>query len=91
MPRHQIETSSEGVSEIGVILVIAIVMSALIRNLVTRRYKIPSSSTHALIASIVGASIAIAELSGTNLSMFSIELNHIVISLLISPIIGAFG
>lgn len=91
VPRHQIEATSTGVSRVGVILVIAIVMSSLIRNLVTRRYKIPSSSTHALIASIVWASIAIAQLSGTTLTIFSLELNEILISLLISPVIGAFG
>gem|GEM_PF-3125905 len=51
MDWSQLETST--ILHIGVIMVVGILVSSLIWNIATWWFKIPSSSTHALIASIV--------------------------------------
>ncbi|MBP1155304.1 MULTISPECIES: inorganic phosphate transporter [unclassified Paenibacillus] len=72
--------------ENGMYIVIAALISAIIWNLLTWYYGIPSSSSHTLIGSLAGAVIAGAGLSGVNWSGFQ----QIVLILILSPII-AFG
>lgn len=68
----------------GVEIVIAALVSAIIWNLVTWWFGIPSSSSHALIGSLAGAVIAGAGLSSVNSS----GLIDIMKALLISPLIA---
>ncbi|MHA7967405.1 inorganic phosphate transporter [Paenibacillus sp. CAU 1782] len=68
----------------GVEIVIAALVSAIIWNLVTWWFGIPSSSSHALIGSLAGAVIAGAGLGAVNSS----GLLDIMKALLISPLIA---
>jgi len=87
MDWSQLETST--ILHIGVIMVVGILVSSLIWNIATWWFKIPSSSTHALIASIVWAGLALGHLSWSISNPFTGELNHILLSLIVSPAIGA--
>jgi len=72
--------------ENGVPILIAALLSAIIWNLLTWYYGIPSSSSHTLIGSLAGAVIAGAGVSSLNWGGFS----EIIIILVLSPIV-AFG
>lgn len=78
-------------TQIGVMMVLAILVSSLTWNVATWWFKIPSSSTHALIAAIVGAGVAFAHINGGNMNPFGTQLNEILLSLIISPLIGMAG
>lgn len=69
-------------------LVIAALIAAITWNLITWYYGIPSSSSHALIGSIVGA--AIAEKGSLNGPKWSALFEKVILPLIISPIAG-FG
>ncbi|MBU7315840.1 inorganic phosphate transporter [Paenibacillus oleatilyticus] len=68
----------------GVYIVIAALLSAIIWNLLTWYYGIPSSSSHTLIGSLAGAVIAGAGVGALNWSGFK----EIVLILVLSPIIA---
>src|SRR5690349_8733072 len=68
--------------------VITALIAAIIWNLITWYFGIPSSSSHALIGGIVGAAIAQA---GFGAPKYDAILNKVVLPFLISPIIGFFG
>ncbi|MGZ9586529.1 anion permease [Paenibacillus marinisediminis] len=68
----------------GLEVVIATLISAIIWNLVTWWFGIPSSSSHALIGSLTGAVIAGAGMEYINLSGFK----SIVLALILSPILA---
>lgn len=68
----------------GSIVILAALLAAITWNLVTWYYGIPSSSSHALIGSIVGAVIAAAGVGALNLAGFL----KILQALLISPILA---
>lgn len=70
--------------ENGTIVILAALLAAITWNLVTWYYGIPSSSSHALIGSIVGAVIAAAGVGALNLSGFL----KILQALLVSPILA---
>lgn len=70
--------------ENGTIVILAALLAAITWNLVTWYYGIPSSSSHALIGSIVGAVIAAAGVGALNLGGFV----KILQALLISPILA---
>ncbi|MCM3269176.1 inorganic phosphate transporter [Paenibacillus elgii] len=70
--------------ENGVYIVIAALLSAIIWNLLTWYYGIPSSSSHTLIGSLAGAVIAGAGVGALNWSGFK----EIVLILVLSPIIA---
>lgn len=70
--------------ENGTIVILAALLAAITWNLVTWYYGIPSSSSHALIGSIVGAVIAAAGVGALNLGGFL----KILQALLISPILA---
>ncbi|CAG7648784.1 anion permease [Paenibacillus allorhizosphaerae] len=72
--------------ENGMHIVIAALLSAIIWNLVTWYFGIPSSSSHTLIGSLAGSVIAGAGVSSVNWSGFK----EIVLILVFSPIV-AFG
>ena len=60
-------------------------MAAIIWNLITWFYGIPSSSSHALIGGIVGAAIAEA---GMNAPKWGAVMGKVLIPLVVSPLIG---
>lgn len=70
--------------ENGSVVILSALISAIFWNLLTWYYGIPSSSSHAIIGSIVGAAIASSGFLGINYSGFS----KIVQSLLLSPILA---
>lgn len=70
--------------ENGTIVILAALLAAITWNLLTWYYGIPSSSSHALIGSIVGAVIAAAGVGALNLGGFV----KILQALLISPILA---
>lgn len=75
------------VLENGSVVILAALISAIIWNLVTWYYGIPSSSSHALIGSIAGAAIAAAGIGILNYSGFI----KIIQALLLSPFIALVG
>lgn len=70
--------------ENGTIVILAALTAAIAWNLITWYYGIPSSSSHALIGSIAGASISAAGLGILNYSGFG----SILAALLISPFLA---
>jgi inorganic phosphate transporter, PiT family len=73
-------------STITQMVVLAGVLGAIIWNLITWYYGLPSSSSHAIIGGLVGSVIAHA---GTG-ALHMAGLKKIVMVLLISPVVGAF-
>lgn len=73
--------------EYGVLIVTAALLAAIFWNLVTWWYGIPSSSSHALIGSVVGAVLAAAGANQINWSGFI----EIFKALILSPIIALAG
>ena len=71
--------------ENGLVVVLAAIMAAIIWNLVTWFFGIPSSSSHALIGSIAGAAIAS---QGTFAVLYYQGFTKIIIVLLLSPVIA---
>ncbi|MCE5131558.1 inorganic phosphate transporter [Staphylococcus saprophyticus] len=71
--------------ENGLIVVLAAIIAAILWNLITWYYGIPSSSSHALIGSIAGAAIA----SQGSFAVLHYEgFTKIIVVLLVSPIIA---
>jgi len=85
MPRDILNVTQ--IAYIGVIAIFSILVSALIWNIATWRFKIPSSSTHALIASIIGATVALGHLHGTITNPFTTQLDEVLLSLILSPLL----
>lgn len=73
--------------ENGSLVILAALLSAIIWNLLTWYFGIPSSSSHALIGSIAGAAISAAGVGVLNYSGFI----KIMQALLISPVIAIVG
>ena len=68
----------------GLVVVLAAIIAAIVWNLVTWLYGIPSSSSHALIGAIAGAAIAAQGFTVLHYQGFT----KIIIVLIISPIIA---
>ncbi|MBE9390464.1 inorganic phosphate transporter [Vagococcus salmoninarum] len=68
----------------GQVVILAALLSAIVWNLVTWYFGIPSSSSHALIGSIAGAAIASAGITAIKFSGFAM----IIIGLIASPVIA---
>jgi PiT family inorganic phosphate transporter len=71
-------------------MVFALLLSAIIWNIGTWYFGLPSSSSHTLIGSILGVGLAFGLMSKTNTSVNWDEAVKIGLSLLLSPLIG-FG
>jgi len=67
----------------GLVVVAAALLGAIVWNLVTWYFGLPSSSSHALIGGLIGAAIA----SGS-LVHWSVFLDKVVIPMVISPVVG---
>ncbi|MBU5443535.1 inorganic phosphate transporter [Paenibacillus sp. MSJ-34] len=72
----------------GVEIVIATLIAAIIWNLVTWWFGIPSSSSHALIGALAGAVFAGAGMSGLNLGGFKTIVQGLIFSPLIAFAVG---
>jgi inorganic phosphate transporter, PiT family len=68
-------------------IVVAVLMAAVIWNLITWWYGIPVSSSHCLIASLFGAGITAAGFTGVAWP----ELYKVIAALFLSPLIGFFA
>ena len=76
------------VTSIGQATIIAALLSAIIWDLLTWYFGLPTSSSHALLSSLVGAGIAEA---GTNVLVWK-GIEKVLIALILSPLIGfVFG
>ncbi|WP_022867356.1 inorganic phosphate transporter [Schaalia vaccimaxillae] len=69
----------------GLIIVLAALVGAVVWNLITWWFGLPSSSSHALIGGLVGAGLA----SATTV-MWGGILQHVVIPMFASPLVGFF-
>lgn len=67
-------------------IVVAVLLAALMWNLITWWFGLPVSSSHCLIGSLFGAGVAANGVSGVDWH----ELNKVIAALLISPVLG-FG
>lgn len=74
--------------EHGTLVVLAALIAAIIWNLLTWYFGIPSSSSHALIGGLAGAVIGAAGLSAINYSGFSSILKALILSPIVALIIG---
>jgi PiT family inorganic phosphate transporter len=73
----------------GIAMVGALILSAIIWNVGTWYYGLPSSSSHALIGSILGVGIAFSLLPGTNSSAVNwAKAAETGIALLVGPLLG---
>jgi inorganic phosphate transporter, PiT family len=86
--KHVASTISKGIIESGAAtqhLVLAAVIGAIIWNLVTWYFGIPSSSSHAIVGGLVGAGIASA---GFGTVQWRGVIDKVVIPMVASPMIG---
>ena len=72
----------------GQLIVVAALIGAIVWNLVTWWFSIPSSSSHALIGGLLGAGIASAGLTAVHVGAF---VEKVVVPLVTSPLIGLGG
>jgi PiT family inorganic phosphate transporter len=72
----------------GMWIVVAAMTAAILWNLITWWYGIPSSSSHALIGSLVGAVIASAGFSALNTGGFAKILKSLIFSPIIALVVG---
>ncbi|WP_027417301.1 inorganic phosphate transporter [Aneurinibacillus terranovensis] len=77
-----------GKLEHGVVIVIAALIAAIIWNLITWWYGIPSSSSHALIGSLVGAIVTASGFSAVNWSGFGDIFKGLITSPIAAIIVG---
>lgn len=72
---------------VSLTLVVAVLLAALMWNLLTWWFGIPVSSSHCLIGSLFGAGVAANGFNGVDWH----ELNKVIMALLLSPLIGFAG
>jgi len=70
----------------GLVIVFAAVVGAIVWNLITWYFGLPSSSSHALIGGLVGAALA----SSTGIEWHTV-LEKVVVPMVISPLVGFVG
>lgn len=75
-------------TNIGQEVVVAALVGAIVWNLITWYFGIPSSSSHALIGGLVGAGLAAA---GINQVQWMVLFQKVIIPLFTSPLIGFFS
>ncbi|MBI0580206.1 inorganic phosphate transporter [Neobacillus cucumis] len=72
----------------GSVVILAAILSAIIWNLVTWYFGIPSSSSHAIIGSIAGAAIAAEGFAALNYSGFLKILEALILSPILAFVVG---
>jgi PiT family inorganic phosphate transporter len=70
----------------GLVIVFAAVVGAIVWNLITWYFGLPSSSSHALIGGLVGAALA----SGTTIAWHKVW-TKVVVPMVVSPLVGFLG
>ena len=77
------ETIDPGTGSHGLVIVMSGLLGAIIWNLITWYYGLPSSSSHSLIGGLVGAAVA----AGANAN-WSVVLEKVVLPMFISPVVA---
>ncbi len=72
----------------GSIIILAALIAAILWNLITWYYGIPSSSSHAIIGSLAGAGVAALGFSGLNYSGFLGIIEALILSPIIALVVG---
>ncbi len=80
----QVITKIISADSVSLTIVVAVLLAALIWNLITWWFGIPVSSSHCLIGSLFGAGVTAAGVNGVQWH----ELNKVLLALLISPLVG---
>lgn len=80
------EVTDPGDGFSGLALVTAAVVGAIVWNLTTWRFGIPSSSTHALIGGVVGAALV----AGTGVAWETVW-DKVIVPMVTSPVVGLIG
>ncbi len=80
---HYTTSTDVAMQREGLVIVLAALVGAVVWNLITWWFGLPSSSSHALIGGLVGAGLA----SATAVQWMGI-LDHVIIPMFASPIIG---
>lgn len=83
--QHYSASPDIGMQREGLIIVLAALIGAVVWNLITWWFGLPSSSSHALIGGLVGAGLA----SATQVEWWGI-FTHVIIPMFGSPLIGFF-
>lgn len=81
-------TAAEGTPLHALTIVVGALIGAIVWNLTTWWFGLPSSSTHALIGGLVGAGIAGASTSSVQ---WGNVVDKVVVPMLVSPVIGFLG
>lgn len=82
-----------GMQREGLIIVLAALIGAVVWNLITWWFGLPSSSSHALIGGLVGAGMAtwVTSPAGTGVEVEWLGIvNHVIIPMFASPVVGFF-
>ncbi len=86
--QHVAKTVGKGIVEtthVTLTLVLAALIGAIVWNLITWYFGIPSSSSHALIGGLVGAAVAA---SGAHAVLWTSILDKVVIPMVVAPAVG---
>ncbi len=87
---HVAKTIGAGIiatNSISLQVILCALIAAVIWNLITWWFGLPSSSSHALIGGLIGAAVVHA---GVNCVHFGVLLNKVVIPMFASPVVGFF-
>ena len=74
----------------GLVIVLAGLLGAITRNLITWYFGLPSSSSHALIGGLVGAALAAGSAQGVTVHWSTI-IDKVLIPMVLSPVFGFFA
>lgn len=79
-------TQTTGSGHLALVIIVAALIGAIVWNLITWWFGLPSSSTHALIGGLVGAGLV------ANIGVFwDHVVAKVVVPMIVSPLIGFFG
>lgn len=79
-------TTSTGTGHLALIIIVAALVGAIVWNLITWWFGLPSSSTHAIIGGLVGAGLV------ANIGVFwDHVVAKVILPMVVSPLIGFFG
>ncbi len=90
---HVATTIGKGIVNADIIagcqtIILAALMGAILWNLITRYFGLPSSSSHALIGGLIGAAVAY---KGFNSLQYSSIIDIVILPLFLSPLAGFIG
>ncbi|MDU0968322.1 MAG: inorganic phosphate transporter [Actinomycetaceae bacterium] len=82
---HYTEATSHDVRLYGLTIILSALLGAIVWNLITWWFGLPSSSSHALIGALAGAGLA-----SSTVVYWSGIVSHVIIPMVVSPLIGFF-